>query len=264
MTPTPHQLQPLTMPMPTVTTVLFDINNTLIPTRAIWQQALDAVAARLAGAHPGVSAAVIASAYTSTSDRLWGDYHRTLAPLGSHTAARRHVWDTALREAGIALTARQLTDHVDDFAHRQMRAIRPVAATVEAFRRLAAVYQLGVVTNGDADQQHAKLEQAGLDGYFETVVCALGNGRRKPHPAPFLRACQDLAVRPEQCLYVGDEWSADIVGARAAGLHPVWITPTGQPPPGSAPTTRFTSLASCLAALRDHAAHRPIRETEPT
>ncbi|WP_051950399.1 HAD family hydrolase [Actinacidiphila yeochonensis] len=262
MTPTPHQ--PLVPPMPAVTTVLFDIDNTLIPTRAIWQHALDAVAARLAGAHPGVSAAAIASTYVHTSDRLWGDYDRALAPLGSHTAARRHVWETALREAGIELSERQLATHVDDFAHRQMRAIRTVPATVDAFRRLAAVYQLGVVTNGDADQQHAKLEQAGLDRYFETVVCALGNGHRKPHPAPFHQACEDLAVRPEECLYVGDEWTADIVGARAAGLHPVWITPTGQPPPGSPPTTRFTSLASCLRALCDHAARRPIRETEPT
>jgi len=260
----PNSHQPPTPPMSAVTTLLFDIDNTLIPTRAIWQHALDAVAARLAGAHPGVSAAVIASTYLNTSDRLWGDYDRALAPLGSHTAARRHVWEVALREAGIGLTQRQLSAHVDDFAHRQMRAIRPVPATVDAFRRLAEIYQLGIVTNGDADHQHAKLEQAGLDPYFETVVCALGNGHRKPHPAPFHRACDALAVRPEQCLYVGDEWAADIVGARAAGLHPVWITATGQPPPGSAPTTRFTSLASCLTALCDHTASRPIRETEPT
>ncbi|MFJ8978732.1 HAD family hydrolase [Streptomyces sp. NPDC102282] len=259
MTPHPHQPPPL----PAVTTVLFDIDNTLIPTRAIWQSALDTVAARLADTHPGVSAAVIASTYLHTSDRLWSDYDRALAPLGSHTAARRHVWEIALSEAGLELSERQLNAHVEDFAHRQMRAIRPVSATVDAFRRLAEVYQLGVVTNGDADQQHAKLEQAGLEPYFETVVCALGNGDRKPHTAPFHRACNDLAVRPEQCLYVGDEWGTDVVGARAAGLHPVWITPTGQPPPGSAPTARFTSLASCLAVLCDHAARRPTRETEP-
>ncbi|MDX3067052.1 MULTISPECIES: HAD family hydrolase [Streptomyces] len=262
MNPDPHQ--PLAPPLPAVTTVLFDIDNTLIPTRAIWQRALHAVAARLADAHPGVSAAVIASTYVNTSDRLWGNYDHALAPLGSHTAARRHVWEVALREAGIELGERQLTAHVDDFAHRQVRAIRPVPSTVDAFRRLAQVYQLGVITNGDADHQHAKLKQAGLDPYFETVVCALGNGHRKPHPAPFHRACEELAVRPEQCLYVGDEWDTDVVGARAAGLHPVWITATGQSPPGSGPTTRFTSLASCLTVLCDHAASKPIRETEPT
>ncbi|MDW6057920.1 HAD family hydrolase [Streptomyces sp. FXJ1.4098] len=251
--------------MPAVTTVLFDIDNTLIPTRAIWQRALDAVAARLADTRPGVSAADIASSYVRTSDRLWSDYDRALAPLGSHTAARRHVWDLALREVGIALAERQLTALVDDFAHRQMRAIRPDPAVDDTFRRLVEVYQLGIVTNGDAHHQHAKLQRTGLDGYFETVVCTLGNGRRKPDPGPFHRACDDLAVQPEQCLYVGDEWGTDIVGARAAGMHPVWISPTAeQPPPGAPPTTRFTSLASCLAALRDQAANRPIRETEPT
>lgn len=257
-----HPAQP---PLPRFTAVLFDVDNTLIPTRRIWQEALDTVAARLAGAHPGTSAAGIAAAYVRVSDRLWGDYDRTLAPLGSHTAARRHVWQTALREIGIDLPERQLDDHVQDFARRQIHAIRPDPAQDALFRRLAGVYRLGVITNGDTVHQHTKLHRAGLHGYFATVVCALGTGRRKPDPAPFHRACTDLAVRPEQCLYVGDEWDTDVVGARAAGMHPVWITPADtQPPPGAPPTTRFTHLTSCLAALCDHATHRPLSETDPT
>lgn len=254
---------PPTLPLPAVTAVLFDIDNTLIPTHRIWLSALHTAASDLAREHPGVCAGDIADSYTRTSDRLWGDYNRALAPIGSHTAARRRVWNVALREAGIELTGQQLNSHVHDFARQQMRAIRPDPAVARLFRRLAAHFQLGAITDGDTLHQHTKLEHASLDGYFETVVCALGNGRRKPDPAPFHQACKDLAVPPEQCLYVGDEWDTDILGASAAGMHPVWINPSAErPPAGAPPTISFPSLTACLTALCDHAARPPIDETE--
>ncbi|WP_181008905.1 HAD family hydrolase [Streptomyces sp. SM12] len=251
---------------PAVTTVLFDIDNTLIPTRRIWQRALDDIAADLAHNHPDVSAADIVVSYTRTSTTLWGDYDRALAPLGSHTAARQHVWQLALRHIGIELPERQLIAHAADFAQRQLRALRPDPDINALLRRLADVFQLGVITNGDADQQHAKLAHSGLANHFATVVCALGNGRRrKPDPAPFQQACTELAVQPEQCLYVGDEWATDVVGARNVGMHPVWISPASeQPPVGAPPTAHFSDLASCLAALCDHATNSPHRRAEPT
>ncbi|NJQ04020.1 HAD family hydrolase [Streptomyces lonarensis] len=250
---------------PTVTTVLFDIDNTLIPTHQVWQRALADIAADLAGNHLAVTAADIVSSYTRTSATLWGDYDRALAPLGSHTAARKYVWQLALQQVGIDMPERELTAHAADFAERQLCGLKPDLATSDSLRRLARTVQLGVITNGDTDQQHAKLVHSGLAHHFRTVVCALGNSRRKPDPAPFQQACAEMAVRPEQCLYVGDEWATDVVGARNVGMHPVWISPAGeQPPVGAPPTARFSDLASCLAALCDHATNSPHRRAEPT
>lgn len=66
------------------------------------------------------------------------------------------------------------------------------------------------------------LEQAGLYG-FDAVVISSEVGARKPHPLMFTMACEQLGVDPADAVFVGDSWSADIVGALRAGLVPVWI-----------------------------------------
>lgn len=62
------------------------------------------------------------------------------------------------------------------------------------------------------------LENAGIQGLFEVSLLAADFGKRKPHPSPFLAAAQALGVRPEECAYVGDRPSRDLIGAREAGM----------------------------------------------
>lgn len=45
----------------------------------------------------------------------------------------------------------------------------------------------------------------------------------KPHPEPLLEAARRLKVRPDQCIYVGDD-ERDIVAGRAAGMGTVAAT----------------------------------------
>lgn len=45
----------------------------------------------------------------------------------------------------------------------------------------------------------------------------------KPHPAPLLEAAQRLGVKPERCVYVGDD-ERDIVAGLAAGMATVAVT----------------------------------------
>ena len=60
------------------------------------------------------------------------------------------------------------------------------------------------------------LAKSGLAAYFEAVVTADQVGTRKPHPEPFLHACQALAAAPAEALVVGDSANEE---ARAAGCR---------------------------------------------
>jgi len=85
---------------------------------------------------------------------------------------------------------------------------------LDALRRLRALgLSIAVVGNWDFSL-HERLREAGLDGYFATVVHAAG----KPDPAGLLLALERLSVRPERALHVGDE-DADEAAARAAGMR---------------------------------------------
>lgn len=58
---------------------------------------------------------------------------------------------------------------------------------------------------------------------FDAAVFSCLVRLKKPDPAIYHRACADLEVSPQECLYVGDGSSRELSGAAAVGMHPVLI-----------------------------------------
>jgi len=79
---------------------------------------------------------------------------------------------------------------------------------------------LGVLTDGVAEFQRAKLDHHGLSEHFETVIASYDIGAHKPDASMFDRARE--AIEAERYVMVGDS-DADIEGARAAGFTPVRV-----------------------------------------
>jgi HAD superfamily hydrolase (TIGR01549 family) len=77
---------------------------------------------------------------------------------------------------------------------------------------------LAVVANWDFSL-HAHLRKHGLASWFDVVVTSAETGIRKPDPAPFLAALEQLGVEPARAVHVGDDRPHDEVGARAAGMR---------------------------------------------
>lgn len=92
--------------------------------------------------------------------------------------------------------------------------------TIQVLRTLKERgYRLGSVSH--TSPKH--LDNAGIRELFELTLLAADFGKRKPHPSPFIAAAQTLGVRPEECAYVGDRPSRDLIGAREAGIGLVVI-----------------------------------------
>lgn len=95
---------------------------------------------------------------------------------------------------------------------------------------LAALQQrnflLGVVTNRiwGGKPFREDLQTLGLDNYFDLHKIAVSGdlGVRKPNPAIFLHALNELNVAPENAVMVGDSLNADILGAQRLGIFAVW------------------------------------------
>ncbi|MEN6487414.1 MAG: HAD family hydrolase, partial [Smithella sp.] len=85
-------------------------------------------------------------------------------------------------------------------------------------------YILGVISNTSSSTEVPDfLEQEGVAELFKTVILSSVLGKRKPHPSPFLKAASDVGVLPENCAYVGNWPSWDLVGPREAGFSEVVI-----------------------------------------
>ncbi|MGH7495846.1 MAG: HAD family hydrolase [bacterium] len=84
--------------------------------------------------------------------------------------------------------------------------------------------RLGIVSNADGKVQSI-LNQLQLDQFFACIIDSKIVGVEKPDPAIFRLALQALNISAEHCIYVGDHYDRDVIGARQAGLFPVLIDP---------------------------------------
>lgn len=95
----------------------------------------------------------------------------------------------------------------------------------ETLIELQKSVKIGCITNGDAIAQNNKLDASGLRKYFESTLVSGEFGSHKPEPSIFLKSCEELGVNPDEMMYVGDNFYADVVGASRAGCIPVWLWP---------------------------------------
>jgi putative hydrolase of the HAD superfamily len=65
------------------------------------------------------------------------------------------------------------------------------------------------------------LERMGLADRLDAAVFSSEVGKRKPHPAIFEAALEQLGVEPERALFVGDRRFEDVRGAKEAGMTTV-------------------------------------------
>ena len=93
--------------------------------------------------------------------------------------------------------------------------------------RLSARYRIASLSNGNAC-----LVTIGLGHLFHATVAAHTHGASKPDAALFHVACRELGCAPEEVVHLGDDIELDVRGARAAGLHPVWINRANHAWPG--------------------------------
>ena len=94
-------------------------------------------------------------------------------------------------------------------------------ALLEALR--ARGLRLALVSNTASPEWLLRpvLERQGLVERVDAVVLSSEVGKRKPHPAIFERALEEVEVEPGEALFVGDRLDADVFGASRVGMTTV-------------------------------------------
>jgi putative hydrolase of the HAD superfamily len=107
---------------------------------------------------------------------------------------------------------------------------------IDLLEALAPRFRLAVVSNFDhGETARGILDRFGLSRFFEVILISEEVGRRKPHPAIFVRALGMLGVSAADAVYVGDSPTDDISGGKAAGMRVVWVNPAERELPAGAP-----------------------------
>ncbi len=121
--------------------------------------------------------------------------------------------------------------------------------TMETVIKLKEKYKLGILTNGAHIAQWGKVEKSGLLPYMDAVIISGDVGITKPDARIFEMMADQLGVKCDQCVYVGDTFSCDIVGALNSGMKPIWIWPSERARPSDYEVTRISKLSDLLEIL---------------
>lgn len=103
---------------------------------------------------------------------------------------------------------------------------------------------VGVVTNGNHEQQAKKINRIGIKPLLDLFFSSEQMGHAKPTRSAFILPCEKMALSPSQVLYVGDNFRVDIEGARVAGLQAVHLDREGADQPKT--LRSLTDLVSLL------------------
>lgn len=98
---------------------------------------------------------------------------------------------------------------------------KPFPGTKEAVQSLSEMgYTLGVVTSKRHDPAVRGLELFGLNTFMKCIVGADDCEHHKPHPEPVLKGAELLGTNPYTCVYLGDS-PYDMQSGKAAGTTTV-------------------------------------------
>jgi putative hydrolase of the HAD superfamily len=213
----PKRLEPdMSLDPARIRAVLFDYGNTLIqfsrPQVHACDDALGEALERLFGPVDRVRLKEIRDA-----DRV-APYRNGLRERGLAEMTTRLVEGLYGRQPGpdeIAVLVRARFDAV-------VQAIVAPGHVPGLLERVGRRYRLGLVSNyPDAEAIRTSLGRLNLARHFESVVISADVGRVKPHPLPFTTCLDGLGVVPAEVLYVGDNWLADVQGAKRLGMQVV-------------------------------------------
>ena len=84
---------------------------------------------------------------------------------------------------------------------------------------------IAVCTDLTAHIQHRKLIALGLSDDIFCLVTSEEAGREKPASEMFALCLEKLGLPAEEVCYIGDNYSKDIVGAKACGMKAIWFHP---------------------------------------
>ena len=131
---------------------------------------------------------------------------------------------------------------------------RPKSIIPEDVRRVLsqlkqADYILAVISNRDKPFQEL-LNEHGIAEFFAFSLAGGEVNTFKPDPGVFEHALRRVNLSAHEAIYVGDNYYADVVGARRAGLRPVLYDPLGVFPDSDCATIKsFDELNSILKVI---------------
>lgn len=189
--------------------VIFDLDNTLVDFMTMKRQAIDAAVHAMRDAGLKLTTEEInrridkiykerGMEFQSVFDQLMYDIFKKV--------------DYKILSSGIIAYRRAREAALVPYPHVYMTLMELVKRGIK----------LAVVSDAPAREAWLRLCYLNFHHIFDAVVTFEDTGKRKPDPAPFLKALELLGVRAKETLMIGDWAERDMLGAGQLGMKTVF------------------------------------------
>ena len=174
-----------------ITVVVFDLDDTLYDEIEYCRSGFAAVSEFLANMHDSHPCDRIFAA-------LWGQFTG-----GNHT----RTFNAALDDLAIGYDDKLVLELVKVYRNHAPEITLPEDSR-GILVELNTEYTLALLTDGFLPAQRLKVQELGIEDYFQSIVYTEELGREfwKPSPAGFERIIQDLSARTENIVYIADNF----------------------------------------------------------
>lgn len=186
--------------------VIFDLDNTLVDFMAMKRQAIEAA----------IQSMIDAGLELATDD-VRGRIDAIYKERGIEF---QNVFDQLLYDLFQKVDYKILSAGIIAYRRAREAALVPYPHVhLTLIGLLKRGLKLAVVSDAPAREAWLRLCSLNFHHLFDCVVTFDDSGERKPNPAPFRRALEELRVDPSEALMVGDWPERDVVGAAKLGIR---------------------------------------------
>jgi HAD superfamily hydrolase (TIGR01509 family) len=186
--------------------VIFDLDGVLLDTEEVWDE---------------VRAALVRERGGRWHERAQAD----MMGMSSLEWSRYMHDELGLSERPEEISAEVVRRMLDRYRER----LPLIDGAVEAVRRLAGRWPLGLASSSNRELIDAALDAGGLASFFAVAVSSEEVARGKPAPDVYLEAARRLDVDPARTAAIEDSTSG-LRSAKAAGMHVIAIPNRPFPP----------------------------------
>lgn len=194
--------------------VLFDLDNTLLDFSNTSKLAFTELMEHFGVADPSEAYA----RYSPINARHWSYFEKQRIDADAVRYGRFKVFIEAMNSE----------HNHEEMANKYLQLLVKHSHWIEGaealLQALSKTHNLGIITNGLKDAQHARLEKHDMKQYFEHVFISEEMGVSKPHSAYF-EMVHNAILQPEKekVLVIGDNPKSDIKGGKNFDYHTCWF-----------------------------------------
>ncbi len=194
-----------------ITTVIFDLDDTLYDEVEYCRSGFAAVAEFLAASHNRLTA-------KNCFDTLWEQFS---------AGNRTKTFNAALNNLNLPPSINN-----DDFIAKLITVYRSHIPTLSLPQEsrdilflLRQKYILGLLTDGFLPTQQLKVNALNLEQYFQSIIYTEQLGRQfwKPSTVGFEKIMKTLNAAPENTVYIADNETKDFIGPNKLGIKTIQI-----------------------------------------